>query len=182
MSSYLNKGMRVDNKLSERLVARDTTNAPEPANSAETVADHTAVPQRWPRILCMCICTYYAMSALTLPFVNRLWFGEISPLAIFQFPKSFLKSIIQKILLSMFHFFGLSRGSASPDYAATHGWAMIATVTLPALFVIAVCSLMRSPAHRRLLAAILICAALDAVVTLWFDSASNLKLYDAIFF
>jgi len=163
-------------------MARDTTNASGPADSAGAVADRTAAPQHWPRILCMCICTYYAMSALTLPFVNRLWLGEIPLLAIFQLPKSFLKSIIQKILLSMIHFFGLSHGSTSPDYAATHGWAMIATVTLPALFVIAVFSLMRSSAHRHLLAAILICTGLDAVVTLWFDSASNLKLYNAIYF
>jgi hypothetical protein len=162
-------------------MASDPTNPYDPAGSADIVPGGTATPQRWPVVLCTCICSYFLVSALTLPFVNKLWFGEIPPLAIVQLPKSFFKSIVHQVLMSMVNSFGLSRGSFSPDYIATHGWAMIATVSVPALFVIMVFSLMRSLPRRRLIGAILICAALDAVVTLWFDSVSNLKLYNAVY-
>jgi hypothetical protein len=132
-------------------------------------------------VWCTCICSYFLVSALTLPFVNRLWFGEFPPLAIVQLPKSFFKSIVHQVLMSLVDSFGLSRGSASPDFNAIHGWAMIATVSVPALFVIMVFSLMRSLPRRRLIGAILICATLDAMVTLWFDGVSHLKLYNAFY-
>ena len=157
----------------------DPANPYEPPGSAEKVAD--ATPRRWPVVLCACICTYYLVSAVTLPLVNKLWLGELPLLAIVQLPKSVVKSVVHQVLMSMVHSFGLSRGSFSPDYMATHGWAMIAMVTVPALFVIVVFSLMRSLPRCRLIGALVTCAALDAIVTLWFDSVSNLKLYNAIY-
>ncbi|MEQ8785248.1 MAG: hypothetical protein RIC55_03080 [Pirellulaceae bacterium] len=162
-------------------MASDPTNPYEPAGSAGIVPGGAAALQRWPVVLCACTCSYFLVSALTLPFVNEIWFGEAPPLAIVQLPKSFFKSLVHHVLLSMINWLGLSRGSPSPDYIATHGWAMIATVSVPALLVIMVLSLMQSSPRRRLIGAILICAALDAVVTLWFDSASSLKLFNAIY-
>jgi len=154
----------------------------EPDGSAETIADRTATWRQWPVIACVGVSVYYVVSALTLPFVNKLWCGELAPLAICQLPKSFLKSVIHQVLMTMVNSFGLSRGSFSPDYSATHGWAMGIMAAVPALSLIItlllICSL---PPRPRLIAALRICASIDAVVTLWFDNVSNLKLYNAVY-
>lgn len=102
------------------------------------------------------------------------------PLAIIQLPKSFLKSVIHEVLMSAMKGFGWSRGSHSPDYIATHGWAMVLMTTIPALLLIVALTGLRRLRHRRTaIAVILACATIDAVVTLWFDNVSSLKLYNA---
>ncbi|MDC0308457.1 hypothetical protein OAL44_04895 [Planctomycetaceae bacterium] len=60
---------------------------------------------------------------------------------------------------------------------------MAIMVTLPALFIIALLwAVPRLPQQRTLIVALLVCAGIDAVVTLWFDSVSHLKLYNAMYF
>jgi len=143
----------------------------------------TRTKRRWPVMVAACACVYYAISAITLPFTNAVWFGEIPPLAILQIPKSFIKSVVQEFLLRAVHVLGLSHGSASPDYIATHGWAMVIMAAAPALLLVAVFAFLRRDRMRdRLIAAVLIFALIDAIVTLWFDSTSSLKLYNASYF
>jgi hypothetical protein len=147
-----------------------------------TVASGGAAP-RWPVMLVACAAIYYLLSALTLPIVNKLWFGELPLFGIVQLPKSFLKSIVHDALMFVMNGVGLSRGSFSPDYIATHGLAMVVMTTAPALLLIVVLKLFRRLPHRgRLIAVVFVCATIDAVVTLWFDAVSSLKLYNASYF
>lgn len=138
---------------------------------------------RWPRFFVTFAATYYLLSALTLPFVNKIWLDELPVLAIIQLPKSFLKSVVHPPLISAMGFLDLSYGSASPDYGATHGWAMAIMVTLPAFLIVGLLLMPKLlPQRRTLIVAVLVCASIDAVVTLWFDTVSHLKLYNASYF
>jgi len=160
------------------------------SNPDETVvsdvesAGCAVVPKRWPTIACRCVCAYYLVSALTLPFVNKVWLGEAPLLALIQMPKSFIKSVVQyECLLPFIHWAGWSRGSASPDYIMTQDWAMGIMVSVPAICFLILLLLVRPfPHHWRLIAAVIICALLDGIVTLWFDSTSSLKIYNARYF
>ena len=158
-----------------------TADSPNSRDPTKPVTDDTAIPRRWPARLCIGICSYFLLSALTLPFANRIWLGEAPPLAIIQLPKSFLKSLVHALLMAMLNWFGLSRGSFSPDYVATHGWAMLVTVTLPALLIILLFVRIRPLRQRRFIIAIVVCAAIDAVVTVGIDNASNFKLFNATY-
>ncbi len=143
----------------------------------------TPSARRWPVIVTLCACVYYGISAITLPFVNSVWFGEIPPLAVFQFPKPFIKAIVHDLLLDAMHFLGISYGSASPDYGATHFWAMGIMVAAPAFFIVAVFAVLpRDRMRNKLIAAVLFFASIDAIVTICFDYSSSLKLYNASFF
>ncbi|MBD3673107.1 MAG: hypothetical protein HUJ26_06230 [Planctomycetaceae bacterium] len=139
--------------------------------------------QRWLMFVVASACFYYLMSAMTLPFSNSIWLGEFPPLAIVQLPKSFLKFVIQECLLSLVHALGWSQGSASPDYIATHGWAMVIMTILPAILLVSACAIFsRGRLRTRLIAAVLVMAMIDAAVTLWFDASSSFKLYNASYF
>ena len=130
-----------------------------------------------------CACVYYGISAMTLPFTNAVWCGEVPLLAILQIPKSFIKFVIQDFLLHAVNVLDLSQGSASPDYIATHGWAMVIMAAAPALLLVAVFAFLRHDRMRnRLIAVVLIFASIDAIVTIWFDSSSSLKLFNASYF
>ena len=154
-----------------------------PVGISERSNRHDHEVQRWPWILGLCACSYYAASALTLPFVNAIWFGELPPLALIQLPKSFLKSAVHEILMSLLNYFGMSRGSFSPDYIATHDWAMGVMTAAPALLLVAFFLILRRVSYRqKLIAMVLICASIDGIVTFWFDSAFNLKLFNASYF
>ena len=140
----------------------------------------THAVRRWPSVIALFACIYYAGSALTLPFVNTIWLGEVPPLAVMQLPKSFLKSVVHEILMSVVNVLGMSQGSFSPDYGATHNWAMGVMTAVPALLLSSMFMLLRHVSHRRrLIAMILICATIDAIVTFWFDNAFDLKLFNA---
>ena len=78
---------------------------------------------------------------------------------------------------------GISRGSFSPDYIATHGWALGIMAAVPALLLVSVLTVVRRVSNRStLIAMVVILASIDAMVTFWFDRASNLKLYNASYF
>lgn len=138
---------------------------------------------RWPIVLVAVACWYYLTSATTLPLANYVWFEEIPPLAIIQLPKAILKSVVHDSLLAEVQRLGLSRGSASPDYIMTHGWAMGIMLLIPALLLTAVLLLAPRVPHRRILIGILLsAAALDAAVTWWFDNTFSLKLFNGSYF
>lgn len=147
------------------------------------VSDTPSQPQhRWLNRFAVGACVYYIISAITLPFANKAWVGEIPVFSILQIPKGFLKSVIHDILLQTVHLFGWSTGSASPDYGMTHPWAMTFMLTVPALLLISAILNFRSGRMRTALSiAVLACGACDAVVTLWFDASSGLKIYNGSF-
>ena len=137
---------------------------------------------RWLNWLASGACAYYILSAVTLPFANKAWIGEIPVFGFLQGPKAFIKSGIHDALLHAVNRFGWSTGSASPDYGMTHPWAMIFMTAIPALVLILI--LLRFGAGRTravILFVVITCAAIDAVVTLSFDAASSLKLYNGSF-
>ncbi|WP_298862602.1 hypothetical protein [uncultured Gimesia sp.] len=165
-------------------MATSNSSPDETGGSEVESADPAVAPKRWPGIVCKCVCAYYILSALTLPFVNKVWLGEATLLALIQMPKSFLKSVVQhEFLLPFIHWAGWSRGSASPNYIMTQGWAMGIMISVPAVCFLILLLLVRPfPHRRRLIAAVIVCAILDGIVTLWFDSTSSLKLFNAIYF
>ena len=60
---------------------------------------------------------------------------------------------------------------------------MIIMVAASAIIIIAILALLpRVAARNWLIAAVLTFSIIDAVVTLWFDSTFNLKLYNAWYF
>lgn len=140
-------------------------------------------PRRWPYLFWFGAIAYYAFSALSLPFAHRAWFGEVPVLAIFQIPKSIVKSVAHDLLLYLVHTSGWSRGSASPDYGMTHGWAMLIMVLLPPVIIGAVLWFLCPTANRRrFLIVFAACALIDGLITFWFDSTQSLKLYNTSFF
>ncbi|MCA9083559.1 MAG: hypothetical protein KDA81_05870 [Planctomycetaceae bacterium] len=129
------------------------------------------------------LCLYYVASAVTLPFANRIWFGEIPVLAVIQLPKTFLKSLFQHAFLWFVRSTGLSQGSFSPDYMATHPWAMAAMSITPLIVLIILIRLTRPrPLHSRVIMYTVTLAAVDTAVTFWFDSTSALSLYTGSWF
>ncbi len=155
----------------------------KPNNGAAGNKCHGGIVLCWPFIVGLCACIYYAVSALTLPFVNVIWVGELPPLALIQLPKSFLKSGVHKILMLSLNVFGMSRGSFSLDYIATHDWAMgVMTVATAWLFVACILLLRRVSYRQKLVSIVLICALVDGIVTFWFDKTFNLKLFNASYF
>lgn len=151
---------------------------------SSSVSNTTAQSRdRWLDRFAVGACFYYIISAITLPFANIAWVGEIPVFTILQIPKRILKSVVHDIFLHAVHSFGWSRGSASPDYAMTHPWAMTFMLTIPALLLICPISYFRSGRTRSaLIVAVVVCGAIDAVVTLWFDASSNLKIYNGRYF
>ncbi len=149
-------------------------------------ASVSAVPhttRRWLVLLVIGACVYYGISAATLPFTNWVWFGEVPPLALLQLPKAILKDGVQTVLLSLLPVLGLSRGSPSPDYIATHGPALLCAVAVPALLIITLIGVLSRDCLRvKLLGAVFGFATVDTFVTFWFDAVSNLKLYNGSFF
>ena len=155
----------------------------QPASTTLQPLAQRVEPLRWPVTLTRIACCYYALSALTMPFINKLWVGEVPLLAIIQLPKAVLKSGIQTVLMSALSALGLSRGSFSPDYLATHMWALGLAMLIPTLLVIGAISLPRNlPNKRRLILTVIAFALVDVVVTLVADSLSHLKTFNASFF
>jgi len=155
----------------------------EPSVPSATLIDNPSGLKRWPVIVAMLTCGYFLASALTLPFADDVWFGEVPLLAFIQMPKGFVKSIVQSALMSLVSASGLSSGSHSPDYIATHFWAMGVMTTVPALTLAgSLLRLQRVPRRRWLVGAVLLSASLDAIVTFWFEQSSRLSLYNSAYF
>ena len=139
-------------------------------------------PHRWLKRFAGGACVYYILSAVTLPFANKAWIGEIPVFVPLQLPKTFIKSVIHDVFLRCVRQFGWSNGSASPDYRMIHPWAMTCMLTLPALLLIGTLLYFASARLRTVaVIAILACASVDAIVTLGFDAWSGLKIYNASF-
>lgn len=124
---------------------------------------------------------YFAVSCLTLPFIGRVWLGELPLLALIQLPKTGLANWVRKdVVMPALKFLGLSQGSFSPDYILARPYALAIVYLLP-MIIIAVIGLRRSPStpdrRRFLTIAFLIAATIDYLFTLFFADGRHLTIY-----
>src|SRR5580765_7823280 len=78
------------------------------------------------RSLLKLLVAYFVISSLTLPFVDRLWLGEMALLALIQLPKVVLARWCQhEWVIRGMHIAGLSTGSMSPDLIASRPWGLL---------------------------------------------------------
>src|SRR5437763_1011003 len=76
--------------------------------------------------------TYSAVSSLTLPFLDKLWVGDLPVLAVVQLPKMQLtKWLMHDAVIPLIRMLGLSPGSASPEYAMAGPYALVAAYLIP---------------------------------------------------
>ena len=147
-------------------------------HGCQSFVESHATLRNWPVRFAMMVILYYAISVVTLPFADDVWFGEAPLLAVLQLPKMYVNSTIQGALIAMLPSVGWESGSVSPDRMLTDSWALGATVVIPPLIVICALMLIRSSPRRRLLVGlVVVIAAMDAAVTCWFDSTSRLSLF-----
>jgi hypothetical protein len=123
---------------------------------------------------------YFATCSLTIPFVNRLWLGELPLLAVIQLPKLLpAKWVRIGVVMPAIRRLGLSRGSFSPDYIMARPYALAITYLVPLIVVVAVVGLrtrMTRP-FARLIAILLALAAVDYALTLLLADAAGLTMY-----
>lgn len=160
-------------------MSHPSPNPYEPSRHVGALKDHQPKLRELLLIFTVFVCAYYATSALTIPFANKIWIGEFPLLALVQIPKAFLKTWVHKGLLATLHACGWSYGSFSPDFGATHGWAMLIMLTLPAfLFAVVLCRARDIEFRYRWAGLVLLLATIDGIVTMWFDSTSNFKIFN----
>jgi hypothetical protein len=121
---------------------------------------------------------YYLLSLLTIPFVGRVWWGELPVLAVFQFPKLAIAGWLRThVVMEALPWLGLSRGSFSPDYLLAGPYALAMVYLLPMIVAAAVG--FRGVDKRRRLAtvAFLIAAVADYAFILLFASGRFITIY-----
>lgn len=122
-----------------------------------------------------------ALNCLTLPFIGRVWLGELPVLAVIQLPKIAVAGWLRThVVMDVITFLGFSRGSFSPDYILARPYALALAYLIP-MAVIGVSSLRRfrfSDERRGFVTvAFLSAAALDYVFTLIFADGRLLTIY-----
>ena len=74
---------------------------------------------------------YFVISAMTLPFLDQLWLGEVPVLALIQLPKVALAHWCQaELVMRGMQIAGLSKGSMSPDLIASRPWGLLLAYVL----------------------------------------------------
>jgi hypothetical protein len=124
---------------------------------------------------------YCAISCLTLPFIGRVWLGELPVLAVIQLPKIAVAGWLRThVVMETITFLGFSRGSFSPDYILARPYALALTYLIP-MVVIGFIGLRRSrfiDRRRNFVTVIfLVAAAIDYVFTLIFADGRYLTIY-----
>src|SRR5690349_13927469 len=83
-----------------------------------------------------CFVGYCAISCLTLPFISRLWLGELPVLAVIQFPKLAIAGWLRThVVMEAITFLGFSSGSFSPDYMLARPYALAIVHLIPMVIV-----------------------------------------------
>lgn len=122
-----------------------------------------------------------ALSCLTLPFIGRVWLGELPILAVIQLPKIAIAGWLRThVVMETITFLGFSRGSFSPDYILARPYALALAYLIPLAF-IGVASLRRFRFRDEQLGfvavALLVMAVIDYVCTLTFADGRFLTIY-----
>lgn len=123
---------------------------------------------------------YFVISSLTLPFLDRVWLGEIALLAVIQLPKVILARWCQdELVIRGMHWAGLSRGSPSPDSIASRPWGLLLAYVL-ALAPVFACVWFRTgtqPSYRRLAWILAGLAVIDYFLTLLLAGGPGFSIY-----
>jgi hypothetical protein len=124
---------------------------------------------------------YLAVSCATLPFLNRVWFGEIPLLALVQLPKTGPAQWLRtEMVMPAIRALGWSRGSFSPDFLLARPYALglayglfLSAILLAALWG----RRGRFHAGRVGLLILLGLAAVDFAMLLYFGGGPGLSIY-----
>jgi hypothetical protein len=124
---------------------------------------------------------YCALSCLTLPFIGRVWLGELPVLAVLQSPKIAVAAWLRThVVMEGIKVLGYSQGSFSPDYILARPYALALVYLIPGA-VIGIMSLRRFRLRegRRIFVtlAFFVAAAVDYVFVLKFAEGRLLSLY-----
>lgn len=120
---------------------------------------------------------YFLLSAITLPFLDHLWLGELPVLALIQLPKVALANWLRvHVVMEAIRAGGWSAGSFSPDYILARPYAL-ALVYLPPMAAFASVALGAGAGFRRLALVLIGVAVLDYVLTLWLAGGPGLTIY-----
>ncbi len=131
-------------------------------------------------VLLKSLIVYGIVSALTLPFLNALWLGEIPLLALIQIPKvEFVHWLRRNLVMVAIHRLGLSRGSFSPDYNLARPYALAITYLIPLSILLTTLWVRKRmvPPYRRWTTVLILVAILDFCFTLFFAGGPGLSIY-----
>ncbi len=131
--------------------------------------------------VCWFFVGWFVLSCLTLPFIGRVWLGELPVLAVIQLPKIAVAGWLRThVVMEAITFLGFSRGSFSPDFILARPYALALAYVI-ALAVIGVISLRRfrfSDERRGLVMVAFVAAAfVDYMFTLMFADGRLLTIY-----
>ena len=123
----------------------------------------------------------FTVSCLTLPFVGRIWVGEIPVLSLLQFPKITLAGWLRThLVMPAITFLGFSRGSFSPDFILARPFALAIVYLIP-LIILGFIGLRNfrflDTRQRLVMALFLVVAIVDYVCTLVFADGRFLTIY-----
>jgi hypothetical protein len=123
---------------------------------------------------------YWVLSCVTLPFLDKFWFGEIPLLAIFQIPKIAVADWLRmNVVMKWIEILGLSSGSFSPDYilARPYALALAYLVLVAVLGAFARVSRFRLAEQRRVVGAFFLMAIVDYFMTLGLAGGPGFSIY-----
>lgn len=123
---------------------------------------------------------YFLICAVTLPFLDTFWLGEVPLLALIQLPKVALAKWCQSdLVMRGMQIAGLSSGSMSPDLIASRPWGLLLAYVFALASVLAVVwwrTRMKQP-YGRAAWLLGIVAVIDFVVTLLLAGKPGLSIY-----
>lgn len=132
------------------------------------------------RILLHLLIAYFVLSAVTFPFLDRWWLGEIAILALIQLPKVMLAKWCQhELVIKGMDIAGLSTGSMSPDLIASRPWGLLLAYVFllgPVFAVIWYRTRMKAP-YGRLALILAAVAVIDFFLTLRLAGGPGLSIY-----
>jgi hypothetical protein len=142
--------------------------------------DRRSCERRFYAVILKLLIGYFVVSIITLPFIDRLWLGELPLLALIQLPKtSFAIWLRSDVVIPLMKTVGLSRGSPSPDMIRASPYALALAYLIPLTVVVTVVVWRwRAASPRRWLLLIMFgLAALDFAFTLIFACRPGLTIY-----
>ena len=123
---------------------------------------------------------YFAISLLTLPFIDKWWTGRLPMLALIQLPKTALAQwLIRHVAMPTMSILGLSRGSFSPDYLLARPYALAAAYLIPLVLVLLIVWVRTrmSGLLRTWACFLVVLAIIDFLYTLQFAEYHGLTIY-----
>jgi hypothetical protein len=126
------------------------------------------------------LAAYFVISICTLPFLNKLWAGDVPLLALIQVPKVLFAGWVRTdVVMRAMRGLGLSRGSFSPDHVVARPYALAIAylVVLGIVFAPLWARRRRTPIRRRWAWIVVGAAAVDFAFTLWFAGRSGITVY-----